>query len=403
MESRFGHDFSQVRVHSDEKATGSARSIGALAYTVGNNIVFGSSKYQPASMEGRTLLAHELTHVVQQRGRPVDPNQVEPSNSDAEREARSVAARVVRGERAPNVQAAPVGLARDVGFAGRGPISDPYGMGYNEIYHRAGAASLAAVHDLASCEGPGMTFNQAAFEALPTARRTAVLALRPHVTGTACAAWFQTLARTTSGGEFRLDTYTPHESAAGDVDKDVGTEIKLTFTPSVNTITDKIGFVQILRPIGLLPNEVPRATQASDGQAGWALDRMQGRRSPIYGQNNNATAGGNTHFGYRRSATDMDPAWMYDKTNEQRARGQSLTFEGTTYALDATHSAYLGGLHWGFTVSAAGTVATTPVTIQSLTAPEGIQRRALELWNTQASNPNPAQRNDPNQDQVPVP
>jgi len=69
MESRFGHDFSHVRVHSDAAAEQSAKDIGAEAYTLGNNIVFGAGKFEPASQAGKRLLAHELTHVVQQSAR----------------------------------------------------------------------------------------------------------------------------------------------------------------------------------------------------------------------------------------------------------------------------------------------------------------------------------------------
>lgn len=69
MESRFGHDFSNVRIHQDSKAAESARSINALAYTSGNNIVFDSGRYQPNTGEGRHLLAHELTHTIQQGGK----------------------------------------------------------------------------------------------------------------------------------------------------------------------------------------------------------------------------------------------------------------------------------------------------------------------------------------------
>jgi hypothetical protein len=67
MESGFGHDFSQVRVHTDAQAASSARSINALAYTMGRDVVFGAGQYAPGTMEGNRLLAHELTHVVQQR------------------------------------------------------------------------------------------------------------------------------------------------------------------------------------------------------------------------------------------------------------------------------------------------------------------------------------------------
>ncbi len=66
MERRFGHDFSQVRVHSDAAAEQSARDANAHAYTAGHNIVFGAGRFAPRTHEGRRLIAHELTHVVQQ-------------------------------------------------------------------------------------------------------------------------------------------------------------------------------------------------------------------------------------------------------------------------------------------------------------------------------------------------
>jgi hypothetical protein len=66
MEPRFGHDFSQVRVHSDEQAARSARAVNALAYTVGQDIVFGPGQYAPHARDGRHLIAHELMHTIQQ-------------------------------------------------------------------------------------------------------------------------------------------------------------------------------------------------------------------------------------------------------------------------------------------------------------------------------------------------
>jgi len=67
FEPRFGRDFSGVRVHADVSAAATAQSVNALAYTHGNHIVFGAGQYQPNTAGGRRLLAHELTHVVQQR------------------------------------------------------------------------------------------------------------------------------------------------------------------------------------------------------------------------------------------------------------------------------------------------------------------------------------------------
>jgi len=68
MGQRFGHDFSQVRVHSDAAAEQSAQDVNAHAYAVGHNLVFGAGQFAPESHAGRRLIAHELAHVVQQTG-----------------------------------------------------------------------------------------------------------------------------------------------------------------------------------------------------------------------------------------------------------------------------------------------------------------------------------------------
>lgn len=65
---RFGHDFSAVRVHAGPDAANAARGVQARAYTIGNDIVFGSGEYAPSASEGRRLLAHELAHTIQQAG-----------------------------------------------------------------------------------------------------------------------------------------------------------------------------------------------------------------------------------------------------------------------------------------------------------------------------------------------
>jgi len=67
MEARFGRDFRNVRVHTDTQAATSAQAIGALGYTVGAHIVFGAQQYAPGTQQGKALLAHELSHVVQQQ------------------------------------------------------------------------------------------------------------------------------------------------------------------------------------------------------------------------------------------------------------------------------------------------------------------------------------------------
>jgi hypothetical protein len=68
MEHRFGHDFSQVRIHDDPRAGETARRLNAKAFTVGRDVVFGPAQYGPTTTEGTHLLAHELTHFIQQNG-----------------------------------------------------------------------------------------------------------------------------------------------------------------------------------------------------------------------------------------------------------------------------------------------------------------------------------------------
>lgn len=78
MGQRFGHDFSRVRVHSGSEAEQSARDVSAHAYTVGYNLIFGAGQFAPETHAGRRLIAHELTHVVQQSSS--DGDRTEPNN-----------------------------------------------------------------------------------------------------------------------------------------------------------------------------------------------------------------------------------------------------------------------------------------------------------------------------------
>jgi hypothetical protein len=98
MEPRFGHDFSRVRVHSGDTAARSAAAVNARAYTVGQHIVLGGSAPSPATREGRSLLAHELTHVVQQRdvvARSAEPIEIGHAGDPHERDAETLARAVV--------------------------------------------------------------------------------------------------------------------------------------------------------------------------------------------------------------------------------------------------------------------------------------------------------------------
>ena len=91
MESRFGQDFGDVRLHTDARASASAEAVGANAYTVGNDVVFRSGHFDSSSPTGQRTIAHELSHVVQQRSGPVDGDRG-PGRHPPERPGRPVRA-----------------------------------------------------------------------------------------------------------------------------------------------------------------------------------------------------------------------------------------------------------------------------------------------------------------------
>jgi hypothetical protein len=108
MRSRFGHDFSKVRVHADDRAGESADAVNALAYTVGWNVVFGEGRYEPRTERGRSLLAHELTHVTQSKSNPAGISDIAMSeDSSAEREADAAAAHIAHGSPPPGAVSLP--------------------------------------------------------------------------------------------------------------------------------------------------------------------------------------------------------------------------------------------------------------------------------------------------------
>jgi hypothetical protein len=94
FEPRFGADFGGIRLHTDNRSAEMADNLGAQAFTVGNDIVFGSGMYRPESSDGKHLMAHELAHTIQQKGARIFPkSQLKAGewNSQAERRAEHAA------------------------------------------------------------------------------------------------------------------------------------------------------------------------------------------------------------------------------------------------------------------------------------------------------------------------
>lgn len=116
FEPRFSADLSDVVIHADDAAVASASALSARAYTLGNHVVFGAQAYQPATVAGRRLLAHELAHVVQQQrgGGGEVPTAPALSRSEVhEREASRAAAAIVHGGSAPRLRPAPAQIQCD--------------------------------------------------------------------------------------------------------------------------------------------------------------------------------------------------------------------------------------------------------------------------------------------------
>ncbi|MDP9351967.1 MAG: DUF4157 domain-containing protein [Chloroflexota bacterium] len=139
MEPRFGFDFRSVRVHTDERAAASARSLHVAAYTIGQDLVFGAERYQPTTNEGLRLLAHELTHVVQQSrgtGPPLDAS----AYTRAETEAEGVSHRLVPRLAGPAVgTSVPISVSAPVG------LLQAQGEGGQTWYEAAGEWTLVAI------------------------------------------------------------------------------------------------------------------------------------------------------------------------------------------------------------------------------------------------------------------
>ena len=127
MEARFGHDFAGVRIHTDHAAAATAHSVNALAYTVGHDVVFGAGQYAPETTQGKHVLAHELTHVIQQSAAPAsrDRGGVRPPGSIAGR-ALARTSRLISRLTCPathDIRECPVG--QKCGPAGRGTCRFP--------------------------------------------------------------------------------------------------------------------------------------------------------------------------------------------------------------------------------------------------------------------------------------
>jgi len=166
FETRFGHDFSRVRIHADTTAAQSSQTIDASAYTAGADIVFAADRYAPRTEGGMRLLAHELAHVVQQSASSTSPAAaIAPADHPLEREADAAADRIASGTDAllPSIGGA-VGLQRQPASGGApqaddcsGWEADPVSFSIHVARHVASTQidpKLANDGQMPVCEAP---------------------------------------------------------------------------------------------------------------------------------------------------------------------------------------------------------------------------------------------------------
>ena len=139
FETRLGADLGQVSLHTDGTAAGLARRLSARAFTAGSEVYFAPGEYRPASPAGRFLLAHELTHVLQQRRGVQVEGGLGQVGDGHERQADAVAARVARGERAA--------VPGTAGTAPAAPVVQRYAEINGQPYDRLSDDGRMAVKD----------------------------------------------------------------------------------------------------------------------------------------------------------------------------------------------------------------------------------------------------------------
>lgn len=182
MEPRFGANFSSVRVHTDAKAAESARAVHALAYTVGRDVVFGAGQYAPETATGKRLLAHELTHVVQQGKNPTlqGYGMTAAVDNQLEQQASSVADAIVNGNALPPTSASmPTVQRQDAGTDAGTDASTDAGTDAGSALPASGTGGAATGAAAAVVAAPtlGLTAVRVAFNTsgTPDAANCAIL------------------------------------------------------------------------------------------------------------------------------------------------------------------------------------------------------------------------------------
>jgi hypothetical protein len=340
MESRFGHDFSRVRIHTDARAYESADALRARAYTIGDDIVFSRGAYAPGTGRGRFLLAHELAHVVQQRN--------------------------IR----PSLQA-------------KLEIGDPF----DRAEHEADAVAHAAL----------ATTHMPQAEAVRYIPRISAQSLsHPVLRRVPQDTWGGTF----DTDRYKLLGPEPDKSGGSRY----GIDIQISFKPNDKVDAEKIALVQTAqtlldgKPVSVhadKKNDVTPSRMIPEFESGQGthIDAQPESRTPLYGMadptKGNELADSGTgrlmQLGSRRPGVKPENAIIVDRSGlsvPNRSEGSQL-FETTALAIaGAQKGAFYGSVQWGWKKSADEKKATPIEFLRySKDVPSSEFKQAAELWN----------------------
>ncbi|NCD71686.1 DUF4157 domain-containing protein [Mucilaginibacter sp. R11] len=325
MEPRFGYDFSKVRIHDNGKAAESAASVNAFAYTSGNNIVFNKGYYRPETSQGKWLLAHELTHVVQQ-GKANKLNDKSSANKTSTDDRTSSQPQERLSMIQNNYKDNSSMFRRDISnFSQKNP-ADKIEEKQQMMLKKPGSQKITRQdnsRNLRRCAGGG--------------------GFSPDTTT-------KTKTLKNTFGDFKVEHGLTKLPAA-----ELGEYyIRIDMTPNAKTGKSKIGFLQSVRrgtstgnwstKAGDSGMDADRAARAT--KDGYRVDRADPSvdKTPLYGMKKNAAGNvvsrGNADTG---SFGGSNP-WMYDKVGVI----DPSVLQFSSSAIDVATGASYGAIGWGF-------------------------------------------------------
>jgi hypothetical protein len=452
MEPRFGRDLSNVRVHTDGPAADSARAVNALAYTMGNQVVFGAGQYAPTTSAGRRLLAHELAHTVQQASSTTGLQTqltVGAIDTPAEREAEHVAARVTDQTSAARIsEFKPVQQSTSTSLLQRVPAAPSYNgvtgtidlskLRFTPIPDfKAGdlTSPLTLTPTLVDSslvhlswelydpsdkliDGfstlPGHSISKSAsFELKPdlfkagkaaTGRYTLRLVGRnaAHEPVAYFERYFFVLAAdlttgTAATGALGDFTFTEYGKTDGDFAKgiDYVVDIKLNFMPKANAITcDNIGFLQVLESSDRTGKSNHRFAgarkEARKTPLNYSVDRAESGPSPFYGTFKNPTTGAIVPgSNFKPGKGGSAPVAAELEDHPTWNQATVDRFETCATCRSGANAGQIYGcVTWGFSVDATGKVTLMPRSLKANAS--DTLKPAVANWNVwRAAQPKP--------------